>query len=509
MALTVLRKHCVIVLAAGIVPALTAQAQGPRWKLIYCRQLGNHENANRHVAINHLFRQNGQRAANIGVTNRYSPDTNLFGVSDINGFHRITLTEDNCAYDMQIHEGTTPTDQTPIFYWYNPPGPATYYFSYVDFWLYVSDSATITVDPFHPVFHYDRTAGLFNTASGIDPATCVAEYFSYPWFDAGSDRKQLTTWSTHHSQTFVVPPGVNRIVAASAFPTRAGGQTFAYRASIRQGGIFGPQIGPSSDSPTMFSSQFIEGAVNWSVDDVPVTPGQTYALRIESVDGAGFNVYATEQNNYADGTLYNGDTRIDGIDMLAVVVGVGYQPSVGQAPVIQCSPPSFTRQVPQRENLTPADAFTLSNPGQTALNYNIADDASWLAVSPTTGQVGPGGGTPIALTYQTAALSRGSYTATVTVSDPLAANSPQAVTVYLTVGLPLYSIADFNRDGDVDHEDFGHMQACLSELNLPPPDPACFNARLDPDVDVDQADLAVFLDCYSGPAIGANPICDE
>ncbi len=59
--------------------------------------------------------------------------------------------------------------------------------------------------------------------------------------------------------------------------------------------------------------------------------------------------------------------------------------------------------------------------------------------------------------------------------------------------------ADFNRDGDVDLEDFGLMQACLTAPAIPQLDPACADARLDPGEDVDADDLRIFLDCLSGP----------
>lgn len=61
---------------------------------------------------------------------------------------------------------------------------------------------------------------------------------------------------------------------------------------------------------------------------------------------------------------------------------------------------------------------------------------------------------------------------------------------------------DFDGDGDVDQEDFGMFQKCLTGESLPQDDTACSPARLDADVDVDQYDTAIFIACYSGP--GAN-----
>jgi hypothetical protein len=66
---------------------------------------------------------------------------------------------------------------------------------------------------------------------------------------------------------------------------------------------------------------------------------------------------------------------------------------------------------------------------------------------------------------------------------------------------------DMDGDGDVDMEDFGHMQACLSGPGLLQEDPDCQNAKLDEDADVDDADVDIFLRCVAGPGVGADPVC--
>ena len=70
-----------------------------------------------------------------------------------------------------------------------------------------------------------------------------------------------------------------------------------------------------------------------------------------------------------------------------------------------------------------------------------------------------------------------------------------------------YAPGDFDHDGDVDQDDFAHLQACLSPSVLTPPPAGCDDARLDSDADVDMADLAIFKKCLSGPGIPANPDC--
>lgn len=72
-----------------------------------------------------------------------------------------------------------------------------------------------------------------------------------------------------------------------------------------------------------------------------------------------------------------------------------------------------------------------------------------------------------------------------------------------------FSAADFDKDGDVDLEDFGHLQACytvVGQTNLPT---ACADANLDHDPRsyVDKLDLAIFRGCVSGSGIPADSDC--
>jgi hypothetical protein len=64
--------------------------------------------------------------------------------------------------------------------------------------------------------------------------------------------------------------------------------------------------------------------------------------------------------------------------------------------------------------------------------------------------------------------------------------------------------ADFDQDGDVDQEDFGHLQGCFTGDAFSY-GPGCADADLDVDGDVDGYDIAILLDCMSGP--GQPPGC--
>lgn len=68
-------------------------------------------------------------------------------------------------------------------------------------------------------------------------------------------------------------------------------------------------------------------------------------------------------------------------------------------------------------------------------------------------------------------------------------------------------IPDFDNDTDVDQEDFGHFQNCLTGAAFPQADALCADAMLDEDSDVDEADFAIFQNCWSGPNISHSPTC--
>ena len=70
-------------------------------------------------------------------------------------------------------------------------------------------------------------------------------------------------------------------------------------------------------------------------------------------------------------------------------------------------------------------------------------------------------------------------------------------------------VPDFDGDGDVDQEDFGTFQRCISGATVPQSDPSCAAALLDVDDDVDAADFAIFEACYSGPRVDYIPGCEE
>ena len=76
-------------------------------------------------------------------------------------------------------------------------------------------------------------------------------------------------------------------------------------------------------------------------------------------------------------------------------------------------------------------------------------------------------------------------------------------------GCPIPVPGDLDGDNDVDLDDFGRFQACMSGAGSAQAAPACTGAHMDSDSDVDATDLALFKRCISGAGIAANADCTK
>jgi hypothetical protein len=188
-------------------------------------------------------------------------------------------------------------------------------------------------------------------------------------------------------------------------------------------------------------------------------------------------------------------------DSRSVVTGPVWTFAIPTPPVpeIALDPTSFDRTVQALGDL-PEDAFTVTNTGPGTLNYTITDDADWLSVQPGDG-ASTGEGDPIQIVYDVAELHAGTHTAHITVASGDAWNSPQTITVTVHVNTVR---PDFDGDGDVDQSDFGHLQACMSNLGIAP---GCENADLDGGDMIGPGDFAVFQGCITGAGTQADAGC--
>lgn len=297
-------------------PTVPSYASGPRkWKLTYVRQIGFYLNQNpvgNHSIENHLSFENGLPAASIPLTNRYNPNIAVFGTTNGWGHNRIPMNPPTNPYDVYPLNPPIAYEHSPDFNWLVGSYGYSGHYSFECHWrLYEHDDSTEHPDILHPVYHYDQTDGLNGPLLQHPPG----------W---ETDQSGLAEWKSYQAQTFVIPASINRIITAKGMMTRGyngGPVNFQWRASIHQNGPNGPQVGPSRTSRVVSAEEFFPVAVHWGIDEVPVTPGQTYAIKFTAPDGGGFNCWATFNNNYPNGHFWNGDTAVPGRDLVAVVIG--------------------------------------------------------------------------------------------------------------------------------------------------------------------------------------------
>jgi PKD repeat protein len=100
-------------------------------------------------------------------------------------------------------------------------------------------------------------------------------------------------------------------------------------------------------------------------------------------------------------------------------------------------------------------------------------------------------------------LLPGQYTVSLTVMGP-GGTSTRTRSAYIEARP---SPGDLDGDNDVDLDDFGRLQRCLTGPGSAQTSPSCRFTDLDGDLDVDRYDVNLFIGCMSGAGIAADPSC--
>ena len=130
-------------------------------------------------------------------------------------------------------------------------------------------------------------------------------------------------------------------------------------------------------------------------------------------------------------TIENGEPVVyyDAVPNAGVISLLPKNPT--SPPRISKSPNALSASILVGNN-APAQTFSVWNSVGGTLSYSISSDQSWLICSPTSG-TSTGEQNLITVSYATSSLTSGAYLATISISDPAASNSPQAIPVSLTV----------------------------------------------------------------------------
>jgi hypothetical protein len=151
------------------------------------------------------------------------------------------------------------------------------------------------------------------------------------------------------------------------------------------------------------------------------------------------------------------------------------------------------------------DTFQVSNAAAGTLSYSISVDEPWLSVSPANG-TSSGEWDTITVSYSTALLRPGTYTASIQVTAPNAVHSPQSIPVTVVIQP---DPGDLNGDGYIDARDVSVLVGCMTGEAVVQTDPNCQAADMDHDGDVDQSDFGLLQRCLAGRGYVPNPHCAD
>jgi lysophospholipase L1-like esterase len=171
-----------------------------------------------------------------------------------------------------------------------------------------------------------------------------------------------------------------------------------------------------------------EGLLKERILDLNEKIGRTAAdLDISFVDQ--YEAFADYPGGW--GSLYSDATHPSeqGYQLMA---RTWYDSLIRTIPFIEIDETSLAFEAIEGESNPSPQSFGIRNSGGGVLDYNISADQEWISVSPESGISG-GEWDEIEVSLDTSDLAKGEYEGTITVTDDNAPNSPQLLTIYLTI----------------------------------------------------------------------------
>jgi hypothetical protein len=168
------------------------------------------------------------------------------------------------------------------------------------------------------------------------------------------------------------------------------------------------------------------GTLSYAVADnqswLGVSPASGTSTGESDTIGVSFSTASLNAGSYTAAITVSGN----GVPSQTVSVSLTVN---DQAPAITLSTSSLSAVVEKGKDAA-ATSFTVRNAGGGTLSYTVADNQSWLGVSPASG-TSTGESDTVGVSFSTASLNAGSYTAAITVSG--SGVPSQTVSVSLTV----------------------------------------------------------------------------
>lgn len=295
-------------LAANLILSLSNEVcAAGKYVLAYWREIGCYENGSRHNVFVHVFDENGNPKANVTIK---SPSGTVYGTTNTEGWLDLPIYTGG-GYYMLCDDGTGATsDVTP--YMTTRRWPNWGHYSYECAFLYKSSAN-------NPGTFDTSLIGTLNMDDSHEtdaPCTRSLAYYNLNPLDWYSDDgMSYSSSGTVFGQTFRA--NGNRVIACKIQGTTGG--TYQYTASIHEGGPSGPQVGIARTIYTIWSGEYNKTLLAWPVNGVPVTPGQTYYLKVVRTGGGLWQVYRGP-NNYSDGNFFKDGSPVTNDDIFGLVV---------------------------------------------------------------------------------------------------------------------------------------------------------------------------------------------
>gem|GEM_PF-1616015 len=408
------------------------------------------------------------------------------------------------------------TDPLPYFGKGSNTGPADYWYAHTyEGHDYISTYVGGQIDdPTKPDYWaefrpYLSEAGDYEVYAYYYGCPDTSEHVPFTIHHAGgsevvtvNQKTASATWKQTYLGTWTFAAGADtRIVVTDATGEPYDGITELTIGSVEFVGA--PRDPTIAYSPTSFSFSAIEGGSN--------PPDQTLSIW-NSGEGT-LTWYAYEGSSWLTLSPTSGtcttetDNVIVSVDISGKSAGVYNATITIDAPVatntpqtvpvtltiepliqtIAYSPTSFSFSAFEGDPNPPDKTLSIWNSGQGTLAWNVSDDVDWLTLSPTSG-TSTGETDSVTLSVDISGKSAGIYNATITVTAPGAANTPQTVAVTLTINA-ISPTWDIDRDGTVDYKDLAILGAAYGCCDGDPgynPD-----ADINQDGCVDYKDLAI------------------